>query len=128
MKNYLLKTFMIIIFVIVIILNFSIQSKTYATDYEVITISKIDINPDDYKPEINSSDRFNSIVGSILGILQVLGIILMVIGIAIIGLKTILGSADEKAEYQGKTIGILVGAAIIFGISTITKFIISVIE
>ncbi len=128
MKNYLLKTFMIIIFVIVIILNFSIQSKTYATDYEVITISKIDINPDDYKPEINSSDRFNNIVGSILGILQVLGIILMVIGIAIIGLKTILGSADEKAEYQGKTIGILVGAAIIFGISTITKFIISVIE
>lgn len=128
MKNYLLKTFMIIIFVIVIILNFSIQSKTYATDYEVITISKIDINPDDYKPEINSSDRFNNIVGSILGVLQVLGIILMVIGIAIIGLKTILGSADEKAEYQGKTIGILVGAAIIFGISTITKFIISVIE
>ena len=128
MKNYLLITFMIIIFVIVIILNFSIQSKTYATDYEVITISKIDINPDDYKPEINSSDRFNNIVGSILGILQVLGIILMVIGIAIIGLKTILGSADEKAEYQGKTIGILVGAAIIFGISTITKFIISVIE
>ena len=128
MKNYLLKTFMIIIFVIVIILNFSIQSKTYATDYEVITISKIDINPDDYKPEINSSDRFNNIVGSILGVLQVIGIILMVIGIAIIGLKTILGSADEKAEYQGKTIGILVGAAIIFGISTITKFIISVIE
>ncbi len=128
MKNYLLKTFMIIIFVIVIILNFSIQSKTYATDYEVITISKIDINPDDYKPEINSSDRFNSIVGFILGILQVLGVILMVIGIAIIGLKTILGSADEKAEYQGKAIGILVGAAIIFGISTITKFIISVIE
>ena len=128
MKNYLLNTFMIIIFVIVIILNFSIQSKTYATDYEVITISKIDINPDDYKPEINSSDRFNNIVGSILGVLQVLGIILMVIGIAIIGLKTILGSADEKAEYQGKTIGILVGAAIIFGISTITKFIISVIE
>ena len=128
MKNYLLKTFMIIIFVIVIILNFSIQSKTYATDYEVITISKIDINPDDYKPEINSSDRFNSIVGFILGILQVLGLILMVIGIAIIGLKTILGSADEKAEYQGKAIGILVGAAIIFGISTITKFIISVIE
>lgn len=128
MKNYLLKTFMIIIFVIVIILNFSIQSKTYATDYEVITISKIDINPDDYKPEINSSDRFNNIVGSILGVLQVLGIILMVIGIAIIGLKTILGSAEEKAEYQGKTIGILVGAAIIFGISTITKFIISVIE
>lgn len=86
------------------------------------------INTGDYKPDIQSSSKFNSKIGSILGALQVVGGIAIVISIAMIGLNMILGTTDEKASAKGKEIGILVGAIMITAVSTIAKFIISVVE
>ena len=48
-----------------------------------------------------------------------IGIILSVIILAILGIKYILGSVEEKAEYKNDIIPYLIGAALLFGISTI---------
>lgn len=87
-----------------------------------------EINTGNYKPEITNNAKANSIIGKIFGVLQIIGGIAIVISIALLGFNNILGSASEKAQGQGRSIGILIGAIMIFGVSTVAKFILSVVE
>ena len=84
----------------------------------------------DYAPTLNLSTggKAMTVVSTILGYLQVLGAISVVIGLALIGFNSILGSAEEKAEGQEKYVGIVVAALLIGGGSTIAKFLISFAE
>lgn len=87
-----------------------------------------EINTGSYKPTITNNSRANSMISKIFGALQVVGGIAIVISIAMIGFNSILGSADEKAQGKGKAVGILFGAIMIIGVSTIAKLILSVVE
>mgnify|MGYP003305453666 CR=1 FL=1 len=82
---------------------------------------------DSFKPSVTLGSA-ESIINSILGILTVVGIIAFVVGIALIGLGSILGSAGEKAEAQTKLVGVVIAGLIMIGGSTIAKFIISIAE
>jgi len=79
-------------------------------------------NPNAYKPGgINASDA-NVVAqkgGIIFNTLSTLGIIVAVITIIVIGIKYMVGSVEQKAEYKKTMIPYLVGAAMIMGISTI---------
>ena len=70
----------------------------------------------------------NSIVGTILGALQIIGAFAIVLGIAIVGFQILLGSANDKADGKGKAIGFIIGAIMLFSITTIAKLIISAVE
>lgn len=87
-----------------------------------------EINTGSYKPTITNNSRANAMISKIFGALQVVGGIAIVISIAMIGFNSILGSADEKAQGKGKAVGILFGAIMIIGVSTIAKLILSVVE
>ncbi len=50
----------------------------------------------------------------IIGILQVIGSILCVVVLVIIGIKYIMGSAEEKAEYKKTMIPYIIGAVLVF--------------
>lgn len=63
----------------------------------------------------------SNIGSSIMGILQTTGIIVSVLILIIIGIKYMMGSAEEKAEYKKVMIPYLVGAALIFGASVIAN-------
>lgn len=75
-----------------------------------------------YEPtdETVSSDVIDK-ASVILTIITNIGMILAVLMIAIMGFKYMLGSLEEKAEYKKDMIPYLVGAALVFGISTIVK-------
>ena len=51
---------------------------------------------------------------TIIGILQIVGSILCVIILMIIGIKYIMGSAEEKAEYKKTMIPYVIGAVLLF--------------
>ena len=130
MEKKLLKVTVISIFIIITI--FSLQQKSYADSDEASVgdsgVGSSILNPKDYEPSLEKSDSFNSKVATLLSILQVVGVITIVIGIAIMGFNTIMGSAEEKAVEEKKAIGLIVGAVMIFGVTTIAKFIISIVE
>ena len=130
MGRKLLKTTIISIFIIITI--FSLQQKSYADIDEASVgdsgVGNSILNPKDYEPSPQKSDSFNSKVATLLSILQVVGVITIVIGIVIMGFNTIMGSAEEKAVEEKKAIGLIVGAVMIFGVTTIAKFIISIVE
>lgn len=58
---------------------------------------------------------------TIVGILQVVGIVVAVVVLLVLGIKYMMGSAEEKAEYKKTMIPYLVGALLIFAASTIVN-------
>ena len=62
---------------------------------------------------------------SIVSIITTIGIIVAVVVLLILGIKYLMGSASEKAEYKKTMIPYLVGAVLIFGASAIAKAVIA---
>ena len=58
--------------------------------------------------------------GNVMGILRTTAIVISVLILIVIGIKYMMGSAEEKAEYKKVMIPYLVGAALIFGASVIS--------
>ena len=50
----------------------------------------------------------------IVGIIQVVGSIVTVVMIAVLGVKYMMGSAEEKAEYKKTIIPLIIGAVLVF--------------
>lgn len=89
------------------------------------------IDPNDYDPSqkpvsgtsVNEiTDKANNIIGTITTV----GIVIAAITIIILGLKYMIGSVEEKAEYKKTMIPYLVGALLIFGASAITMVVVNV--
>lgn len=59
----------------------------------------------------------------VVSIITTIGIIVSVIVIAVIGIKYMLGSAGERAEYKKTLLPYLIGATLVFGASTIAQII-----
>lgn len=91
-------------------------------------MADLTIDPSQYKPEPQQNTKMNSIVGTILGTLQVIGAFAIVLGIAVVGFQILLGSANDKADGKGKAIGFIIGAIMLFSITTIAKLVISAVE
>jgi len=83
------------------------------------------INTEDYKPDISSNNPtiFKTKVGKILGAVNVVGIICSVAVIAVMGIKYMLGSVEEKAEYKKTMTTYLLGAVLLFSGTTIPNII-----
>lgn len=79
-------------------------------------------NPDYYNPTNETvSQDFTDKISVILTIITNIGMLVSVLMPAILGVKYMLASVDERAEYKKDMIPYLIGAALLFGISTIIK-------
>lgn len=82
-------------------------------------------DPDFYKPPLTSNTLSTSDVelkervSSILGIINVVGVVVSVITLMILGVKYMFGSVEEKAEYKKTAIYYILGAVLIFSVTTI---------
>ena len=57
--------------------------------------------------------------GQIIGVVRTVGVLVAVVILLILGIKYMMGSAEEKADYKKSMIPYLVGAVLIFAASTI---------
>lgn len=72
----------------------------------------------------NSSANTTKVVNfgaTIVTIMQTVGIVVAVVVLLILGIKYMMGSAEEKAEYKKTMIPYLVGAILIFASTTIVN-------
>lgn len=74
----------------------------------------------------NGVENVASIGGQIADIITTVGIVVAVIVILVLGIKYMMGSASEKAEYKKTMIPYVVGAMLILGGSAIVKIIFSI--
>lgn len=73
--------------------------------------------------DVSGETEITNLGQSIIGILQTVGIVLSVVVLIIIGIKYMMGSAEEKAEYKKTMIPYIVGAALIFTASVFANVI-----
>ena len=64
-------------------------------------------------------DDFKEIGKKIIGMVQAIGSIISVLVLVILGIKYMMGSAEEKAEYKKTMIPYLIGAILVFAASNI---------
>ena len=57
--------------------------------------------------------------GQIIGVVRTVGVLVAVVILLILGIKYMIGSAEEKADYKKNMVPYLVGAVLIFAASTI---------
>jgi hypothetical protein len=128
MKKVLAKIILaFVIFLIIMNIQYQSNAYTYSSD-SGIYMADLTIDPSQYKPEPQQNTKMNSIVGTILGALQIIGGFAIVLGIAVVGFQILLGSANDKADGKGKAIGFIIGAIMLFSITTIAKLVISAVE
>lgn len=79
---------------------------------------------DYYKPtdlDANTADEIEKRASIILTTVTNIGMVISILILAILGIKYMLGSIEEKAEYKKDMIPYLVGAGLAFGITGIVK-------
>lgn len=72
----------------------------------------------------NAQSDVMNIGNQIIGIITTVGVVVAVVILLVLGIKYMMGSASEKAEYKKTMIPYLVGAILIFGASAITKVVV----
>ena len=85
-------------------------------------------NPDYWAPSVQGDAVLNEKVGVILGAIQVFGVVISIIVLMITGLKYMLGSAEEKAVNKQDMIPYLVGAMMVFSVTTIPNLVYTITE
>ncbi len=79
-----------------------------------------EIVPDDFTPSQIELDTASTKLGNkYIGIVQAIGSIASVGALVVIGIKYMLGSAEEKAEYKSTMIPYIIGCILVFMASTI---------
>lgn len=84
------------------------------------------INPTD--PSANVNNSIKNVGSNVLKVLQVLGVVLSVVMLIIIGIKYMLGSIEEKAQYKKSLMPYVIGAAIVFSGAVIPEIVYQLIN
>lgn len=72
------------------------------------------------------TERVVNLGATIVTIMQTVGVVVAVVVLLILGIKYMMGSAEEKAEYKKTMIPYLVGAILIFASTTIVSVVYNV--
>lgn len=106
---------------IVMMAIISVSNMVFATDIpgQITNIGK---------GNATDTSKISNFGATLVTILQTVGIVAAILVLLILGIKYMMGSAEEKAEYKKTMIPYLIGAALLFGASTIVTVVYNVIN
>ena len=102
---------------VALVLVVSLSSFAYAASPDLITITTG-----------SGASDIRSLGGEIIGMIQVVGSVIAVAILVILGIKYMMGSAEEKAEYKKTLIPYIIGAILIFAASNIASMVYNAIS
>lgn len=78
------------------------------------TVGGVDVDPTTTGNDVNA---ITGVGNTIVGMIKVVGVFAAVAALMIVGVKYMMGSAEEKAEYKKVMIPYIIGAVLLFGAS-----------
>lgn len=105
------KVMKILTTIIVIILMISLFTVSYGFDVSELTGNQTDVTA--------LKDAGNSVIK----VITTIGIVVSVVALIILGIKYLMGSVEERADYKKTLVPYLIGAIFVFGASTIAQVI-----
>lgn len=97
-----------------------------ATSSGSSAISAIDSIQTDSAGATTASSGLMTVVGKLLGFLQIASGIVAVLMIAIVGFNYIIATPQVKDEMKNKMLPIIIGIVLVFGATSVAKFLIGV--
>ena len=94
---------------------------TNTTIMDDVTKNISNYKPKDSDMDDTSANKIESVTSKVLTAVSNVGIGVSVLVLAILGIKYMLGSVEEKAEYRQDLMPYLIGAMILFGITSFVK-------
>ena len=109
MKINVEKTTKIVAMIILGIMVVAVASTVFAS-----------VDPSTYKGESSvSTTKIDSLGNTIIKIVSTVGSIASVLVLVVLGIKYMMGSAEDKAEYKKTLLPYVIGAALVFAASAI---------
>lgn len=89
----------------------------------LVSTSVFATTPENIKEKIdaNDTDSIQNVGGRIIGIVQVVGNIVAIAMLIVLGIKYMMGSAEEKAEYKKTLFPYFIGAILIFAAANLAQ-------
>lgn len=116
---------------ILTILLLAVMLVSFATNVFAATGTAVTPGALNEKIDYGSDSDTNSIMtqaGKIMGMIRNIAIIASVIIIMVLGIKYMLGSVEEKAEYKKSFMPLIIGIILVVAASSIATFIIGIIN
>ena len=108
---------------IVAILLISVFLSGILFEVQALGIETVTGSPESYIQGGGDDAKAGEIGKTIVGIIRAIGIAILTLTLAIIGIKYILASVEEKAQYKQAMIPYVIGAVLIFAGSQVTQII-----
>ena len=97
-----------------------------AVDFDDVLSDTSKYKPDENAMDANSAKKIEGATSKILTTISNVGIVVAVIMLAILGIKYMIGSVEEKAQYKEDMLPYVIGAFILFGITGLVKILIAI--
>ena len=104
--------------------NWEDEYQYIATEEEISVIH----HPEQFKPVEENSNKLTKIGKTILAVINILGVIIAVVALGIIGLRYMIGSVEERAQYKEIMIPYIIGVILLGGTTTIINIIYNLIN
>ena len=120
------KTMKMLSIILVVAMMLTIGLSTVSMAGEGETADKTQLVGDLFNQNAEGTEGITNVGGQIVDMITTVAIIVAVIVLLVLGIKYMMGSAAEKAEYKKTMIPYLVGAVLVFGAAAIAKAIINI--
>lgn len=134
MKRNILKLVTAVILIMILSISY-IMPYCYAAQTAIMNdggqsdkVGAQDIKPEDYKPTKEGGDEFISMGNKVIGVLQQIGSMVSVITLVALGIKYMVGSIEEKAEYKSTMLPYCIGAVLVFSTVNVLAIISKIFE
>ena len=113
-----IKKFKLLSVVFIIIILILMGTKVFGT-----TVGDMEPQGIDADKIVTGSDTFTNVGADVVGIIRAVGIVLSVAILSVLGIKYMMGSSEERAEYKKSMLPYLIGAIILFAASNLAEII-----
>lgn len=100
-----------------------------AQEHQNQLVENATIDPDDWAPDsmtsVTGGTRLQNMGNVIIGVVQTIGSIVSVAVLAVIGIKYMMGSVEERAEYKKTMMPYIIGAILVFGITNLLGIVVN---
>ena len=115
------KTMKILTTLVTIVLLVGMGSPMVFADDPTTAINGITPAEMKNKTDYSGVNDISGIGGKVMGIINTFGVVVAVVVLMVLGIKYMMGSAEEKAEYKKTMMPYVIGAVLIFAATTIAN-------
>lgn len=118
------KTLKIVAIISIIVAMLFVSTQVFAAIDLDGVVDSVDKN---ISGDTAAAGNLTTLAGKVVGLIQIASAVAAVVLVAVFGFKFIMGSANEKADYQKSFVPLIIGVIVVFAATSIAKLLFGLI-